>query len=186
MFQLSHEKNPLNFHYFGCWIGILIMVYKNHHISGSYNPLYILNNKGFFHCSIDLDCCLAGLWAWRSPHLMAKSFDFIFQSQGRNHADFCWGFPNPKPLNPAKSWRQKMKFDEFFFLAFLCLWNLCPNKPPKRKDLADLTGKLPQTSPFDHSKREKMQCKCLDLSEFTCCFDQPCVGSPPFHWWQTS
>ncbi len=32
--HLSHEKNPLTFHYTGCLIGILIMVYCNPHIIG--------------------------------------------------------------------------------------------------------------------------------------------------------
>ena len=32
--QLSHEKNPLTFHYTGCLIGILIIVYYNPHITG--------------------------------------------------------------------------------------------------------------------------------------------------------
>ena len=30
--HLSHEKKPLTFHYTGCLIGILIMVYYNPHI----------------------------------------------------------------------------------------------------------------------------------------------------------
>ena len=152
---IEPRKNPLNFHYFGCWIGILIMVYKNHHISGSYNPLYILNNKGFFHCSIDLDCCLAGLWAWRSPHLMAKSFDFIFQSQGRNHADFCWGFPNPKPLNPAKSWRQKMKFDEFFFFGIFVSVKFVPQQTTKKKRPGRPDRKAPPNQSFRSFKAWK-------------------------------
>ncbi len=32
--HLSHEKNPLTFHYTGCLIGILIMVYYNPYITG--------------------------------------------------------------------------------------------------------------------------------------------------------
>ena len=28
------------------------MVYYNPHITGQYNPLYNLNNQGFFHCSL--------------------------------------------------------------------------------------------------------------------------------------
>ena len=39
--DMSHEKNPLTFHYTGCLIGILIMVYYNPHITGYYNPLRI-------------------------------------------------------------------------------------------------------------------------------------------------
>ena len=35
----------------GCLIGVLIMTYYNPHITGWYNPLYTLNNQGFFHCS---------------------------------------------------------------------------------------------------------------------------------------
>ena len=27
------------------------MVYYNPHITGQYNPLYTINNQGFFHCS---------------------------------------------------------------------------------------------------------------------------------------
>ncbi len=45
---MSHEKNPLTFHYTGCLIGILIMVYYNPHITGYYNPLYTLNNWWLF------------------------------------------------------------------------------------------------------------------------------------------
>ena len=45
------RKNPLTFHYTGCLIGILIMVYYNHRITG-YNwvvchPLYNPTNRGF-------------------------------------------------------------------------------------------------------------------------------------------
>ena len=49
----SHEKNPPTptFHYTGCLIGILTMVYCNPYVIGSYNPLYTLNNQGVFHCS---------------------------------------------------------------------------------------------------------------------------------------
>ncbi len=32
--HMSHEKNPLTFHYTGCLIGILIMAYYNPHITG--------------------------------------------------------------------------------------------------------------------------------------------------------
>ena len=32
--QMSHEKNPLTFHYTGWLIGILIMVYYNPYITG--------------------------------------------------------------------------------------------------------------------------------------------------------
>ena len=45
---MSHEKNPPTFHYTGCLIGILTMVYCNPHITGQYNPLYNPNNQGFF------------------------------------------------------------------------------------------------------------------------------------------
>ncbi len=51
--HMSHEKNPPTFHYTGWLIGILIMVYHYHdpYIIGLYNPLFALNNQGFFHCS---------------------------------------------------------------------------------------------------------------------------------------
>ena len=46
--HLSHEKNPLPFHYTGCLIRVLNISY----ITGWYNPLNTLNNQGpFFHCS---------------------------------------------------------------------------------------------------------------------------------------
>ena len=44
----DNEKNPPTFHYTGWLTGILIMIYCNPHITGQYNPLYTLNNLGFF------------------------------------------------------------------------------------------------------------------------------------------
>ena len=41
------KKKTRTFHYTGCFIGILIMVYSNPHMTGQYNPLYSLNNQGF-------------------------------------------------------------------------------------------------------------------------------------------
>ena len=32
--QMSHEKNPLTFHFTGCLMGLLIMAYYNPHITG--------------------------------------------------------------------------------------------------------------------------------------------------------
>ena len=46
------KKNGLTFQYTGCLIRILTWVYYNPHNTGQYNPLYTLNNQGFFHCSI--------------------------------------------------------------------------------------------------------------------------------------
>ena len=40
-FQMSHVKNPPTFHYTGCLIGILIMVYYNPHITGKFFITYI-------------------------------------------------------------------------------------------------------------------------------------------------
>ena len=57
LWSVSHEKKtcpsfPLNP---GCLIGILMVVYRNPHVIGQYDPLhlYTLKNKqpGFFHCS---------------------------------------------------------------------------------------------------------------------------------------
>ena len=45
------KKTFTSFRYTSCLIGILTMVYYNPHITGQYNPLYNLNNQGFFHCS---------------------------------------------------------------------------------------------------------------------------------------
>ena len=49
------SKKNVTFHYTGCFIGIPIMVYYNPHKTGQYNPLYTLNNQGFFHCSRDTE-----------------------------------------------------------------------------------------------------------------------------------
>ena len=46
--DMSHEKTLITFHYTGWFIVILIMVYCNPYIIGLYNPLYNLNNQGFF------------------------------------------------------------------------------------------------------------------------------------------
>ena len=46
--QMSHEKKLITFHYTGCLIRILTMAYYNPSIIGYYNPLYNLNNQGFF------------------------------------------------------------------------------------------------------------------------------------------
>ena len=37
----------------GCLIGILTMVYYNPYITGSYNPLYTLNNQVFFIAQLE-------------------------------------------------------------------------------------------------------------------------------------
>ena len=47
-FWLRQILLTATFHYTGCLIGILIMVYYNPYIIGQYNPLYNLNNQGFF------------------------------------------------------------------------------------------------------------------------------------------
>ena len=49
--QMSHEKNPYYFPFFGCLIGILIMVcYIG--ITGEYNALYTPTNQVFFIAQI--------------------------------------------------------------------------------------------------------------------------------------
>ena len=54
IFKWATKENPPTFHYTGCLIGILIMVYYNPHITGKYHHLCTLNNQGpFFHCSKD-------------------------------------------------------------------------------------------------------------------------------------
>ena len=45
------KKTLTTFHYTGCLIGILIMVYYNAYVTGEYNALYTSTNQVFFHCS---------------------------------------------------------------------------------------------------------------------------------------
>ena len=46
------KKKTLSFHFIGCLLGILMMVCYDLYKTGSYNPLYNLNNQGFCHCSL--------------------------------------------------------------------------------------------------------------------------------------
>ena len=58
-FTNEPRKKPLYtpFHYPGCFLGILIMVYYNAYITGEYNALYTPTNHGFLHCSNKI-------WSW--------------------------------------------------------------------------------------------------------------------------
>lgn len=65
---LEPRKNSLTFYYIDCLIGILIMVivcYCKPHITGQYNHLYALNDKGFFIAhllfAVDMMTC-TNLW----------------------------------------------------------------------------------------------------------------------------
>ncbi len=54
-FEPPHQKKKtLIFHYTGCSIGILIIVYYDPHITGQYNPLYPPNNQVFFIAPLSL------------------------------------------------------------------------------------------------------------------------------------
>ncbi len=76
--HLSHEKNPLTFHYTGClWLfnrdpynGLLKSPYNRI----VFHPLYTLNNQGpFFHCS---------------PELQPHAYDSDFVSLGRSSLEW--------------------------------------------------------------------------------------------------
>ena len=78
------KKKPLAFHSTGCFIGILIMVYRNPHRTGQYNSLYTLNNP-FFHCS-------GGQMAASAPGNDANNFTLHRQdsiSHCTHHASLC-------------------------------------------------------------------------------------------------
>ena len=53
----QEKKTTFTRHFTGCLVGILIIVYYNPNLSVVYNPLYTLNNKGFFiaHISPEME-----------------------------------------------------------------------------------------------------------------------------------
>ena len=76
--QMSHEKNPLTFHYTACLIGILIMVHYNALYNWiGFHPLYQTTNQGpFFHCSNNM--FFISYFSWMTPNWTHRGDDVSY------------------------------------------------------------------------------------------------------------
>ena len=96
---LRHEKKTLTFHYTGCLIGILTMVYSIPHITRQYNPLYP-KQPGYFFFSTQLSASMVAnlLSCWRPP----------FKKRTRNQVQQparCHSSLHPREwTNPQRGW----------------------------------------------------------------------------------
>ena len=105
------KKTP-TFHCTGWLIGILIMLYYNPYITGQYNPLYTLNNQGFFHCSHGLmdvpqQSASSIISFWGGSNLRVSQVPcmaFAWHRNGSMPFSFWGGFCRRYPKNSSRDW----------------------------------------------------------------------------------
>ena len=111
------KKKPgsLTFHYTACLIGILM--YCNPYTTGQYNPLYTLNNQGFFHCAVStVGWNISSIiWVMTTIKYHTLTYGLISQFINGNGARFggAWRFflANGKVRIPTKTtWIAKSSY----------------------------------------------------------------------------